>query len=345
MKSTPAVHKNNPRASAQPANETRYVGVDVSKDELQFDAGDLFRGIVPNTSEDVAKQLKALRRKASIHVCCEATGPYDRVLVKACAKLKIPASRLNPARVKDYRKSQGILAKTDKEDARVIRLFAENKPPAPLPKPDPAREKFRQIHLLRDALVKNRTALSNMAPTLDLPEPRRWLKAEIAKLDLRVERLEAELEKAADEAGPAFAGLVAALDGIKGVGPLTACKLAVFCPELGTLTRRRAASLAGLAPYPDESGDRDGPRHIQGGRKPLRDALYMAAQSAAFHNDVLMKVYQRLMAAGKHHNVAITAVMRKLFLYANHVAAAYLHPPAAPSSSPTSPSPSETTPG
>jgi transposase len=304
-------------------NTTCRVGIDVSKETLQIDAGDLFQGTVPNVQKEIIKQLKTLRGKADIHVCCEATGPYDKPLVRACQSLGLPVSRLNPARVAHYRKSQGVLAKTDKDDARVIRLFAENKPPAPLPPPDTTREKLRQLHLLRDAAVDHRTALSNLRATLDLPELRKTLDADIRALDRRVAMLEAKIQQAVDASDPVFAGLVAALDGITGIALLTATKLAAHTPELGALTRRRAASLAGLAPFPDDSGARSGPRHIRGGRKPIRDALYMAAQTASIHSDVLCAVYQRLKAAGKHHNVALTAVMRKLFLYANLVAAKY----------------------
>jgi len=305
-------------------NKTCHVGVDVSKEKLQIDAGDLFRGVIPNTPAEIAKHLKALQKKAAPHVCCEATGPYDRALVNTCHTLGLPVSRLNPARTASFREAMGIGAKTDKEDARVIRLFAETFAPATVPPPDKTRNMLRQLHLLRDALVAQHTVLSNLRATLDLPAVRKTLDAELRGLDARIEKLEAHIRTATDEAGPAFSGLVDALDGIKGVAMLTATKLAAHVPELGTLTRRRAASLVGLAPFPDESGPRDGPRHIRGGRKPARDALYMAALSASRHNDVLAGVYKRLMARGKHHNVALTAVMRKLFLYANLVAAQHL---------------------
>ena len=314
MKPTPAVHTLPPC----------HVGVDVSKDELQFDAGDLFRGALPNTPADIAKRLKALCKKNAPHVCCEATGPYDKPLVNTCRALGLPVSRLNPARVAQYRKSKGILAKTDKDDARVIRLFAEHTRPAPLPPPDKARDTFRQLHLLRDMLVAQRTALSNLRATLDLPAARKPLDAALRGFDTRIAKLDTQILRAKDAADPVLRGVVGALDGITGIALLTATKLAAHAPELGNLSRRRAASLAGLAPIPDDSGTRNGPRHIRGGRKPVRDALYMAALTATRHDGVLRAQYQGLIARGKHHNLALTAVMRKLFYHANRVVAQYL---------------------
>ena len=318
MNNTRPVQPNN-----TPSNNTCHVGVDVSKDTLHIDAGDLFHGALPNTPAEITKRLKALRKKAALHISCEATGPYDRVLVNTCRKLGLPVSRLNPARVGQYRKSQGILAKTDKDDAHVIRLFAQNKPPAPLPPPDTTRETLRQLHLLRDALVTQHTALSNLRATLDLPAARKSLDAVLRSLDAQIAKLDAQIRAAKDEADPVFRGLVDALDGITGIALLTATKLAAHVPELGSLSRRRAASLAGLAPFPDDSGDRNGPRHIKGGRKPVRDALYMAALTATVHDAVSKRFYQGLLARGKHHNVALTAVMRKLFYHANCVVAQY----------------------
>jgi transposase len=312
------------RSSPVHTKQTRHVGIDVSKQTLQIDAGEVFQGAIPNEPANIAGLLEALRAKADIHLCCEATGPYDRPLVKTCQDLGLPVSRLNPARVKHYRKAKGMEAKTDKDDALAIRLFAQDNPPAPLPKPDHTRETLRQLHLLRDALVKHQTALQNLCASIDLPALRKVIDAELRKLEKRITKLDEHIQHAVDDADPVFQGLVEVVDAIKGMGLLSATKVIAHTPELGTLNRRGAAKLAGLAPFCDDSGDHHGPRHIRGGRKHVRDGLYMAAHSASIHNEVLRVVYQRLKAVGKHHNVALTAVMRKLFIYANHVAADYL---------------------
>ena len=326
------MNHTTPNATTQ--NATRFVGVDVHKETLHFDTNDRFRGKVPNQDKDILKTLRALQAKngatTPLHVCCEATGIHTRPLANACWKLGIPFSILNPHRVRQYAESTGQLAKTDKADARIIRLFAAHVPPKPLAPPDATREKLRQTHDMRDTWVEERTRLSNALPGITLPAYRREVQARLRALDARVDKLEARLQEIVDEAEPALAGLIRALDGITGVALLTATKLAAHCPELGSLTRRGSANLAGLAPFPKDSGNASSPRHIRGGRKPLRDALYMAAHVATLHDPTLKAFYQRLRLAGKPHNVALTAAMRKLFYHANVVAASYLHSLAAP---------------
>jgi len=91
-------------------------------------------------------------------------------------------------------------------------------------------------------------------------------------------------------------------------------------PELGTLTREEAAALAGLAPFPDDSGNRHGLRRIAGGRSRVRRSLYAAALPAAFRwNLALVALYRRLIAKGKPHKLALVACARKLLIFANVV--------------------------
>ncbi len=88
-------------------------------------------------------------------------------------------------------------------------------------------------------------------------------------------------------------------------------------PELGSLDRKAVASLAGLAPHPNQSGTRTGQAHIGGGRPCVRAALYMAAVSAARTDKGFKREYMALRQAGKPAKVAITAIMRKLIVMAN----------------------------
>ena len=69
-----------------------------------------------------------------------------------------------------------------------------------------------------------------------------------------------------------------------------------------------------MAPFNHDSGQCKGQRHIAGGRFRLRGCVYMAALSAIRANPVFEAFYQRLRAAGKPTQVALTAVMRKLFI-------------------------------
>jgi transposase len=112
------------------------------------------------------------------------------------------------------------------------------------------------------------------------------------------------------------------INSVDGIGPPTAVAILVRLPEIGRITREQAAALAGVAPYDDDSGERAGTRHIEGGRKRLRRALYTAALPASFRwNPQLMALYQRLIAAGKEHKRALVACARKLLIFANTVVA------------------------
>lgn len=306
---------------------TVHVGIDVAKLTLQIDAPDAFTGEINNTPKDIAKLLKTLVRKTGgkngLMICCEATGPYTQHLVDACFNAGVRVCILNPANIRAYASAMAMAAKTDAIDARIIRRFAEHTHPAPLTAPDKTRGKLRQIHTLRDALTATLTRLQALRDSLADPGVRGELDTTIDLLKQRVVKLEDQIARTAD-ADAAFNGLAGVLMQIQGVGLLTATKVAALVPELGTLGRRQAGALAGLAPHVRESGAFKGRRFIGGGRKPVRDALFMPATVAMCHNPHLRVVYQRLRAAGKPHKVALVALMRKLFIHMNRVAAAYL---------------------
>src|SRR4029077_2172388 len=129
---------------------------------------------------------------------------------------------------------------------------------------------------------------------------------QIDLLDLLIK----ELIEASDE----LRHKVAKLTSVSGIGQRTAALLLAQMPELGTLNRREAAALAGLAPFNHDSGKLRGKRTIFGGRRAVRNGLYMAALVAARYNPILREFYQRLRAAGKPRKLALTAVMRKLLI-------------------------------
>jgi transposase len=149
-----------------------------------------------------------------------------------------------------------------------------------------------------------------------------YLRKSIASDNRLIAKIEADI-RAVLKSDARLGGLVAALAGTEGVGELTAAKVAALMPELGTLGRRRAASLAGLAPVTRQSGRWRGQSRIGGGRSSVRTALYMSALVAARHNPVLREVYTRLVAKGKKPKLALTAVMRRLIVRLDAVAKAY----------------------
>ena len=167
----------------------------------------------------------------------------------------------------------------------------------------------------RESLVDHRTSLRQTAEDVGGKEQKRlqriagMIDREIPKLDAAIEahiRSDADCSKRYD-----------ILRSIPGIGPVTAAMLCCWIPELGFIGNRQAASLLGVAPFSKDSGKRQGERHIRGGRRRPRDAMYMAAHAAARHNPDLAALCERLKAQGKKHKIAIVAVMRKLIVLAN----------------------------
>lgn len=187
---------------------------------------------------------------------------------------------------------------------------------------------LKELQIARMALIKERTRLLNRSKTQSLALLKRQSKARLEQIKRQLTELEAALLDLTRQC-PKRARAFDILCSIPGLGRVTAVAILVECPEIGTLTRKQIASLAGLAPMTRQSGRRHcrsdrwrsnddrGTAFIQGGRKFLRDALYMPALVAARYNPDLRQRYQTMIQAGKPAKVALTALMRKMIELAN----------------------------
>jgi transposase len=247
----------------------------------------------------------------------EATGGYERLLREAAHKAQLPISILNPARVRHFAEAKGLLAKTDKADARAIRLFGQVMQCAPDLPPDKAQQELAELAALREQFVKVQTQLTNAGEHLSLTEAKKALAALLKSLKTQIAKLEKAAQKRISEE-PSLAARNQLLRSQYGVGQAVATTLLAFLPELGELSRGSLSAMAGLAPFANDSGARRGLRHIRGGRARVRQALFMASLTAIRQkHSVLQGFYQRLRAAGKPAKVALIACARKLLLYLN----------------------------
>jgi len=296
--------------------QVRYLGVDVSKDILVV-AFERNRWRFPNSKAGYCKLIAQIQKQVgTVHVVCEATGPYHLPMCLALQESGLPLTVANPAWIKYFGRSEGVLAKTDPIDASLIERYANaRRPPAD---PPIRREQIGLTELVnhRAQLVASRTALLNTSAQVLDPSVRKEIARAIAALDRCIVAAERRLKEMI-EADPSWKAKLAILTSVKGIGFTTAAALLAKMPELGLLNRGQCAALAGLAPYDNDSGTFTGQRSICGGRSDVRAALYMAAVTAARHNAVLRGFYERLIQAKKPFKVAITAVMRKLLLYLN----------------------------
>ncbi len=296
-----------------------FVGVDVSKDWLDVAFSDARPGVrLANDADGHEAMVKALDGAGPTLVVLEATGGYQRAAAAALAAEGIPVVVVNPRQVRDFARATGILAKTDRIDAEVLARFAQTIRPNVRPLADPERQSFadlvtrrRQLVLMRDA-EKNRLGQSQDARVL------RSVRTMIRAIETQIEALDEELGDRI-KSSPVWQHKVDLLKSVKGVGDQTARVLVAELPELGSLSRQRIASLAGLAPFSNDSGMFRGQRSIRGGRVGVRRALFMATLAGIRYNPVIRAYYEKLVAAGKRKKVALIAAARKLLVILNAI--------------------------
>jgi len=292
------------------------IGIDISKATL-----DAFR-----TTTGAAAQfpnspagLRALRHWIGAQipdlVVYEATGAYHAPLELAFAAM-LPLVKVNPLQARRFAQARGTRAKTDAIDARLLASMGaalDLEPDAPAEKNQHA---LKELQIARMALIKERTRLLNRQKTQTLTITKRHTRTRIEQIKRQLGELEEAMLGLLQQC-ERRARALKILCSIPGLGRVSAVAILVECPEIGTLTRKQIAGLAGLAPMTRQSGQWRGKAFIQGGRKFLRDALYMPALVAARHNPDLREKYQEMTKAGKPAKVALTALMRKLIELAN----------------------------
>lgn len=303
--------------SEQSTPEPVYVGIDVCKERLDVylhPAGQ--RLCVANDRAGLKRLKRALGGLDVALVVMEATAKYHRLAQRGLAQAGIAVAVVNPLRARLFAEATGALAKTDRVDARMLAIMGAALDPPVRPLAPVEMEALQELVRARSAATRDLTGLGNRRGAAQTPFLKAELRRQIGNFERSIKRLSAEIERriAAD---PALARRRLILLSIPGVGPAVAAVLLADCAELGILSAKAAALLAGLAPIARDSGDATGQRHIKGGRMTLRNALYMASLSAARANPSLKAFYQNLRAKGKKPKVALTAVMRKLIILAN----------------------------
>lgn len=302
------------------AQIVRTMGVDVSKQELVAVVWpERARRVVRNAPEGW-RELSDWAGALAVHrIGLEASGGYEREAAEALADDGHWVSILNPARVRDFRRAQGVRAKNDGIDAEAIAHFVADTKKNYRFVPDAVRREIGDLVTARAALIESRVRLANVLEHLRAPAARAPLEAEIAALNRAAAALERTMA-ARLRAEPRFAELVRLLASVPCVGPVVIAAVVAWLPELGRVSRHAIAGLAGLAPYDDDSGPRRGQRHIEGGRENLRLILYMAALAGVGkHNPVLKRFYARLRRREKAGKVALIAAARKLLVILNAI--------------------------
>ncbi len=292
------------------------IGVDISKETLDVHRLPDGQSRRFNNNEAGFKALLLFIGSDPARVVFEPTGPYHRAFESALAKKGLPLVKVNPRQARRFAEATGKLAKTDRIDAILLAKMGTLLSLHARPLPHESLRELKELHVAREALVKDRTAAKNRAKALMLPVLKRHNAERLKQIERQLGAIEAEIMERI-QADPDLTRRFSILTSIPGISSLTAFALIIEMPELGTLEAGQAASLAGLAPVPRQSGRWTGRAFIRGGRASLRQALYMPAMVAARFNPDLKAKYDQLINAGKPAKVAITAIMRKLIVLAN----------------------------
>lgn len=299
-------------------NDLVVVGIDVAKNKVDACIRTVTERRTFATTASGRRGLIAWLRKHQVgKAVMEASGGYERVWAKALRQAGLEVRIVDPKRVRSFAESAGRLAKNDKIDAEMIAWFAETFSEAPSQVEDPAHEEIK-------ALVKGRKSLIDLRARLEMQKehetPALVQKAHarlLKKLAGEIATIETVIG-AKIKATAAFAVRAEIIQSVPGFAEATALTLLAGLPELGQVSNEVAAALVGVAPYDDDSGKRHGQRCIKGGRRWVRNALYMPCVGAAtLNNPVFKAFYQRLIAKGKAPKAALVACMRKLIVILN----------------------------
>ncbi len=303
------------------ADQQLVFGIDISKDHLDVVAGS--QGKVKRYDHNRAGigrlrgWVKSFKRKVLVVV--EATGGMERDVVRAFQDAGIDVAVLNPRQVRDFAKATGRLEKTDKIDASIIALFGERLDVKLAVKPNEDEENLQALVRRRENYVEMITAEKNRKGSAWNEQIVDDIEHHLRYLEERKKEVENEIE-ALSEANPEISRKRELYESMIGIAGVTSAVLAAMLPELGKLNRKEIAKLVGLAPLANTSGKFKGKSKIRGGRKCVRNALYMPAMSAKQHNPKLKALNERLIAKGKEKKLATTAVMRKMLTILNAMA-------------------------
>jgi len=292
------------------------MGIDICEATLDWSRSDDGRyASVGYNRAQLEQLIRELREHPVSLVVCEATGGLERELVGTLIAAGVPVAVVNPRQVRDFARSNGQLAKTDRLDAGSIAAFGVAvRPRIYVPKDELVQALADQM-ARRQQLVamrveeKNRLDRAAKAVRKNIRKHVEWLDRQIRALDSDIDGML--------KASPQWQAKLELLEGLKGIGPVMRASCLAWLPELGQLNRKAIAALVGVAPFACDSGTMRGKRVIWGGRKVVRDALYMSALVATRHNPTIKAYYQRLIQRGKPKKLALVACMRKLLTIIN----------------------------
>ncbi len=297
--------------------DTIFVGIDVSKDRLDVHVRPSRQAFaVARDGKGLEELVERLRAVSPALVAVEATGGFETIVAAALGGAGLPLVVVNPAQIRHFAQAVGKRAKTDPIDAEMIARFVEAVKPEQRALPDEAARLLAELVSRRRQIIEMLVAERQREKRANATRVRRSLARHIAALEKELPVIDRDIDTLV-RGSPAWREKEDLLVSFPGIANITARTLLAEIPELGSLDRRKIASLAGLAPFTRQSGTWKGKSTIAGGRNSVRSATFIVALVAVRCNPLLKAFYQRLLAAGKPKMVALIAVARKILTILN----------------------------
>ncbi len=294
-----------------------FIGIDISKEQL--DVYVLPRAVhfsCKNDSSGIESLVSRLQGEDPAVIIMEASGGHEITVAAELGAAGLPLAIVNPRQVRDFARGIGKLAKTDAIDAFVLARFGETNRPEPQAIPTAEQKQIKELVTRRRQLVGLRASEKQRRHSARSTRVQQSIRTVMATIEKELENIDRDIDDLIRNS-PVWREREQLLRTFKGVGPVTARIVVAKLPELGKIDRQEISCLVGLAPLNKDSGKMRGKRMISGGRKEVRDALYMAAVSAIRHNKIIKPFYERLIKAGKAYKVAMVACMRKILVILN----------------------------
>jgi transposase len=293
-----------------------YVGIDVSKDRLDVAVlGEEQEKQVDNSTQGIAQLVVWMLELQPKLIVVEATGGYQRAVVEALFWTGLVVAVVNPARVRQFARACGLLAKTDKLDAQVLAVFGQRVQPRRYMGKSEAEKQLSALLVRRKQVEEMLKAEQNRLRTTS-PSLKSSVERIIAILKEEKKILDEQIRELMNEQ-KAWQEQTEILTSAPGVGMVTTATLLAELPELGKMDRKKIAALVGVAPMNYDSGKKRGYRKTKGGRTEVRHVLYMSTLVATRYNPLIRAQYQHLLNRGKEKKVALTACMRKFLTILN----------------------------
>lgn len=290
-------------------------GVDVSKAWLDSWVAGHYRRFA-NSGEGVEQLLALCRERGVGLVVMEASGGIEQAAFLSLWGQGQPCAIANPRAVRSFADAMGHFEKTDRIDAQMIARYADARKLVATPPPSQDQQRLTALTARLRQVCADLSIQKQRLHSMRDPDALASLREAVAFFTRQAKALAARIA-ALVSSDPIWAELDRTIRSVKGLADRTVAVLLADLPELGNISNKAIAKLAGLAPMANDSGKRNGTRSVRGGRASVRSILFLVADIARKYDPSLADFRQRLLDQGKPKMVVRIALAHKLLVRLN----------------------------